>query len=93
MASIGRPETVGCGVVGDVTPVNFVIFDEVGYKARLTEVNRDNVISGEPLEVCPQKPLHHAHEFNGHQSGEEGFEFMFGCWVFQEVHKIVNIET
>ena len=84
---------VGCSVGGDFMRVKVVIFDEVGCKARLTEVNRDNVISGEPLEVCPRKPCHCAHEFNGHQGGEEGFKFIFGCWVFQEVHKIVNIET
>ncbi len=84
---------VGCGVMGDVTHVNFVICNEVGCKACSTEMNRDNVISGKPLEVCSQKPLHRAHEFNSHQGGEEGFEFMFGCWVFQELHKIVNIET
>ena len=35
--------------------VNVVIFNKVGCKARLTEVNRDNAISGKPLEVCPQK--------------------------------------
>ncbi len=73
---------VGCGIVGDVTRVNVVIFNQVGGKARLTEVNRDNVVSGKPLEVCPQKPLYSAHEFNGHRGGEEGFKSMFGCWVF-----------
>ncbi len=46
---------VGCGVVGDVMHVNVVVFDKVGYKAHLTEVNRDNVVSGKPLKVCPQK--------------------------------------
>jgi hypothetical protein len=93
MASIGRPETVGCGVVGDVMRVNIVIFDKMGGKACLTVVNRDNVVSDEPLEVCPQKPLYSAHEFNSHQGGKEDFKFMFSCWVFREVHKIVDIET
>ncbi len=37
---------VGCSIGGDVTRVNVVIFNEVGCKACLTEVNRDNVISG-----------------------------------------------
>ena len=60
----------------------------------LGEVHRQRaVLVMGPLEVCPQEPVDGAHEFDFGFGTEEAFEATLDLWVFQEVHKVFNVES
>jgi hypothetical protein len=59
----------------------------------LAEVYVDEVGCDHQLEVCTQEPFDGTHEINYGVFFKEAFKFGFNRWVFQEINKIIDVNT
>jgi hypothetical protein len=66
---------VWCGVWGHVVSMGVVVFNKMGGKSCMVEVNGHNVIRDKPLKVCAKEPFDCPHEFNSNELGKKGFKF------------------
>ncbi len=73
--------------------MDIINFDKMGCKTSLAEVYLDEVGCDHPLEVCTHEPFDGTHEINCGVFFKEAFKFDFNCRVFQEVNKIIDVNT